>query len=42
MFVSSGKCNNRMENAKKLKNGNLNKIKSSLTNTEKKLIFMVK
>jgi hypothetical protein len=42
MFVSNGKCNNQNGNNKKLKKDNLSKIKASLTNTERKLIYMVK
>jgi hypothetical protein len=43
MFISSGKCNIKMENGKNEgKKTNINKRKSQLINTEKNLKFMVR
>lgn len=43
MFISSGKCNNKMENDKKDgRKTNLNKRKSQITNTENKLKMLYK
>ena len=41
MFINNDK-KKKKENAKKLNNSNLNNIKGSKTNTQKKLLYIVK